>query len=163
MPDPVAEPRDYRDVVGHFATGVAVVTGHGPRGPVGLTTNAVTSLSLEPRLLLVCFDLTSRTLQTVRETGRFAVNVLRIGQEDVAHRFASKAPPEEKFAGVEFTLEHEVPLLDDALAWVTCEVLELRPGGDHEIGIGTVTSARHADGDPLVFFRGGYRALSDSF
>ena len=71
----------YRQVIGHFATGVAIVTCYGPDGPSGLTTNAITSVSLDPLLLLVCFDNGSRTLPAVREAGRFAVNMLRAGQD----------------------------------------------------------------------------------
>ena len=82
--DPVIDATGYRDVIGHFATGVAIVTCQGDDGPAGLTTNAVTSLSLDPLLLLICFDNTSRTLPTVRSARRFAVNVLRAGQEELA-------------------------------------------------------------------------------
>src|SRR3954453_18863766 len=88
--DPFIDPAAYRDVIGHFATGVAIVTCQGSGGPAGLTTNAVTSLSLDPLLLLVCFDNSSRTLPVVRDARRFAVNVLRAGQEDLAAAFASK-------------------------------------------------------------------------
>src|SRR4051794_15597278 len=88
----------YRDVIGRFASGVAIVTCQGTGGPAGLTTNAVTSLSLDPLLLLVCFDNGSRTLPVVREARRFAVNVLRAGQEDLAAGFASQRPPPQKFA-----------------------------------------------------------------
>ena len=89
--------RAYRDVIGHFASGVAVVTCNGPDGPAGLTTNALASLSLDPLLLLVCFDNTSRTLPVVRAAGRFAVNVLRVGQEELARLFASKRLAADKY------------------------------------------------------------------
>jgi flavin reductase (DIM6/NTAB) family NADH-FMN oxidoreductase RutF len=138
---------------------VAVVTCYGPDGPAGLTTNAVTSLSLEPVLLLVCFDNASRTLAAVRETRRFAVNVLRAGQEDLAAVFASKRVAREKFESVTHTEAHGVPVLDGALAWLACDLSSLHPGGDHTIGIGAVTQM-DADprGAPLVFYRGEYRA-----
>jgi flavin reductase (DIM6/NTAB) family NADH-FMN oxidoreductase RutF len=152
----------FRETIGHFATGVCVVTAMGPHGPAGLTTNAVTSLSLEPALLLVCFDNESRTLPVVREARRFAVNVLRAGQEELAATFASKALPEEKFAAVTHTVDHGVPVLDDALAWLACDLLSLHPGGDHTIGLGAVTQMEHDDAEPepLVFYRGGYRGLT---
>ena len=147
----------YRQVMGHFATGVAIVTCSGPDGPAGLTTNAVTSVSLEPLLLLVCFDNASRTLVAVRDARRFAVNVLRAGQEDLARVFASKRVAREKFEAVTHMVAHGVPVLDGALAWLACDLRELHPGGDHTIGIGAVT---HMDadpgGEPLVWFRGGY-------
>jgi flavin reductase (DIM6/NTAB) family NADH-FMN oxidoreductase RutF len=147
----------YRQVIGHFATGVAIVTCNGPDGPTGLTTNAITSVSLEPLLLLVCFDNGSRTLPAVRAARRFAVNVLRAGQDDLARVFASKRVAREKFDAVTHMDAHGVPILDGALAWLACDLTELHEAGDHTIGIGAVT---HLDadpgGEPLVWFRGGY-------
>ena len=137
---------------------MAIVTCQGSAGPAGLTTNAVTSLSLDPLLLLVCFDNGSRTLPVVREARRFAVNVLRAGQEDLAAAFASKRMGPEKFEAVTHTVAHGVPVLDDALAWVACELTELLPGGDHTIGIGAVVAGAATEGRPLVFYRGAYGA-----
>jgi 3-hydroxy-9,10-secoandrosta-1,3,5(10)-triene-9,17-dione monooxygenase reductase component len=155
------DPQRYRDVVGHFATGVAIVTGSGPHGPAGMTTNAVTSLSLQPLLLLVCFDNTSRTLPVVREAGRFAVNVLRAGQEDLARVFASKRVAEDKFRAVTHTVDHGVPVIDGALAWLACDLTALHPGGDHTIGVGAVTQLDvPEEAPPLVWFRGAYRTLA---
>jgi flavin reductase (DIM6/NTAB) family NADH-FMN oxidoreductase RutF len=158
-----ADPQRYREVVSHFATGVAIVTANGPAGPAGLTTNAVTSLSLDPVLLLVCFDNGSRTLTAVRGSRRFAVNVLRAGQEDLARVFASKRVAREKFQAVTHTIAHGVPVLDDALAWLACDLVELHPGGDHTIGIGAVTQVdAQGGGDPLVFYRGDYTTAASS-
>ena len=152
--------RQFRDTLGRFPTGVAVVTAMGPDGPAGLTTNAFTSLSLDPPLVLVCFDRASRTLPVVREAGRFAVNVLRAGQEDLARLFAGKAPHTEKFDAVTHSVDHGAPVLDDALAWLVCDVEALHPGGDHEIGVGEVTAlGSDPDGEPLVFIDGRFRAL----
>jgi flavin reductase (DIM6/NTAB) family NADH-FMN oxidoreductase RutF len=152
--------REFRDTVGRFPTGVTVVTAAGPDGPAGLTTNAFSSLSLDPPLVLVCFERGSRTLPVVRETGRFAVNVLRAGQEDLARVFASKRVHAEKFEAVTHTVDHGVPVLDEALAWMVCELQALHPGGDHEIGVGAVTAMGHdPEGDPLLFFGGAYRDL----
>lgn len=154
------DPRAFRDTLGRFATGVAVVTARGPHGPAGLTTNAFSSLSLDPPLVLVCFDRGSRTLAVVRESRRFAVNVLRAGQEELAALFAGKAPHPEKFAAVTHSEDHGVPVLDGALAWVACDLQALHPGGDHEIGVGAVTAMGSAqDGEPLVFYGGAYRSL----
>ena len=152
--DPIA----YRSAIGHFATGVAVVTCDGPEGPSGLTTNAVSSLSLDPLLLLVCFDNASRTLTAVRGAGRFAVNVLRADQEELAAVFASKRVQAEKFEAVTHRIEHALPVLDDALAWIACDVHELHPGGDHTIAIGAVAEAWSAPGEPapLLFYRGSF-------
>jgi 3-hydroxy-9,10-secoandrosta-1,3,5(10)-triene-9,17-dione monooxygenase reductase component len=153
--------RAYRDTIGRFATGVTVVTATGPHGPAGMTTNAIASLSLSPRLLLVCFEARSRTLEVVRTSRRFAVNILRAEDAELAAVFASKRVGREKFEAVTHTEEHGVPVLDRALAWVACELRELRPGGDHEIGIGEVLGTHAAaPGDPLVFFGGRYTTLA---
>ncbi|HEY8583164.1 MAG TPA: flavin reductase family protein [Capillimicrobium sp.] len=153
--------RDFRTAIGHFATGVTIVTATGPQGHAGLTTNAVASLSLDPLLLTVAFDNSSRTLPVVRAAGRFAVNILRAGQEELAAVFASKRVAEEKFEAVTHNVDHGVPVLDDALAWIVCDVHELLPGGDHTIGVGAVTALSFdEEGDPLVFFRGAYRGLA---
>ncbi|HEV2062288.1 MAG TPA: flavin reductase family protein [Solirubrobacteraceae bacterium] len=146
--------RRFRDAIGSFPTGVAVVTA---RGPAGLTTNAVTSLSLDPVLLLVCFDNGSRTLSAVRDSGRFGVNVLRADQEELARVFASKRVPHDKFAEATHELVDGVPVLEHVLAWFVCEVSDLVPGGDHTIGIGRVRSLDFDPrGEPLVFHRGAY-------
>jgi flavin reductase (DIM6/NTAB) family NADH-FMN oxidoreductase RutF len=154
---PTADTLRFRQVIGHFATGVAIVTCYGDDGPTGLTTNAITSVSLEPLLLLVCFDNASRTLPAVREARRFAVNVLRAGQEDLARVFASKRVAREKFEAVTHVEAHGVPVLDGALAWLACELTALHPAGDHTIGIGEITHMdADPDGEPLVWFRGDY-------
>ena len=150
--------RAYRDAIGHFATGVTIVTTTGPDGPAGMTTNAVASLSLDPLLLIVCFDRRSRTLDVVRASERFAVNVLRDGDQDLAALFASKRVAREKFESVTHSESHGVPVLDGALAWIACELRELLPGGDHEIGIGEVIGmgVEREDDDPLIYYRGRY-------
>jgi len=152
------EPQQFRDVMGHFATGVTVVTASGPDGPVGMTANAVCSLSLDPLLALVCFANGARTLRVVRETQRFGVNVLAAGQEDLAHLFASKLPEAEKFADVQHTVHNGIPVIEGTLAWVGCTLERLVPGGDHTIGLGAVTAAEKAsEREPLIWYRGGYR------
>jgi 3-hydroxy-9,10-secoandrosta-1,3,5(10)-triene-9,17-dione monooxygenase reductase component len=157
----VSDARRYRSVIGHFATGVAVITGTGPDGAVGMTTNALSSLSLEPLLLLVCFDNTARTLPIVRDTRRFGVNVLRAHHDELSGVFASKLPGERKFEAVEYTTDRGVPILADALAWLVCDLRELLPGGDHTIGIGGVVAMGHDESgdEPLVWYRGRYTTV----
>jgi 3-hydroxy-9,10-secoandrosta-1,3,5(10)-triene-9,17-dione monooxygenase reductase component len=150
-------PQRFRAVMGHFTTGVTVVTATTPDGPVGMTANAVCSLSLDPLLLLVCFANDARTLPPIREHRRFGVNVLAAGQEDLARLFASKVPEKEKFAGVQHSVHDGIPVIDGVLAWVGCTLQELIPGGDHTIGIGAVTAAEAGAGEPLVWYRGDYR------
>jgi flavin reductase (DIM6/NTAB) family NADH-FMN oxidoreductase RutF len=156
------DPAAYRAAIGRFATGVCVVTATGPDGPAGLTTNAVTSVSLEPLLLAVGFDRGSRTLAAVRASGRFAVNVLRDDGEEIARLFASKRVHREKFEAVTHRVEHGLPVLDDALAWLACDLHQLVEAGDHVLGLGLVRAVETADGEPLVFFGGGYRSLGST-
>ena len=154
--------RAYRDTIGHFASGVTIVTSSGPDGPAGLTTNAVTSLSLEPLLLLVCFELRSRTLAVVRASERFAVNILPAGEQDLAAVFASKRVAREKFESVTHATAHGLPVLDRALAWLACELRELHPGGDHVIGIGEVIGMGVGEPrPPLVWYRGRYTTTAE--
>lgn len=155
------DPAAFRDAASRFATGVCVVTARGTDGPSGMTANAVSSLSLVPPLMVVCFALTARTLAAVRHSGRFAVHFLSHEQEDVAARFASKMPEAEKFDGLDWEERDGVPALGGCLAGMACEVRDLLPGGDHVIGVGEVTSLWREDGEPLVFYRGGYWSLSD--
>jgi 3-hydroxy-9,10-secoandrosta-1,3,5(10)-triene-9,17-dione monooxygenase reductase component len=152
-------PQRFRQVIGRFPTGVTVVTAMSADGPVGMTANAVTSLSLDPLLLLVCFDNGSRTLPLVRGSGRFGVNVLAQGQHELARRFAGKLPEAEKFTGVPYSLDDGVPVIEGAHAWLGCDLTELLPGGDHTIGIGAVTAAELGVGEPLVWYDGAYSAL----
>jgi flavin reductase (DIM6/NTAB) family NADH-FMN oxidoreductase RutF len=151
----------FRDVCGRFATGVAVVTSFGPDGPSGLTANAVASLSLEPPLILVCFDLESRTLPAVRHSGRFAVQFLAHDQEDVAARFASKLPEASKFESAGWSERSGTPVLDGCLGGLVCELRDLLPGGDHLIATGEAVDLWSSEGEPLLFYRGDYWALTD--
>ncbi len=146
----------FREVFGRFATGVAVVTSTGSSGPGGMTANALCSLSLKPPLALVCFDHEARTLPIVRESGRFAVNVLAAGQQELAGVFASKLPESEKLEAVPHRLEHGLPIIDGTLAWAACELRELIAGGDHTIGIGEVIGMGLGEGEPLLWFEGRY-------
>jgi flavin reductase (DIM6/NTAB) family NADH-FMN oxidoreductase RutF len=161
MPSTV-DPELFREVFGRFATGVAVITSAGPGGEGGMTANAICSLSLDPLLALVCFENQARTLPIVREAGRFAVNILSDGQEELARVFASKLPESEKLEGVGHRFEGGVPVIDGALAWAVCELRELIAGGDHTIGIGEVVAMGLGDGEPLLWYAGRYHPWSPS-
>jgi 3-hydroxy-9,10-secoandrosta-1,3,5(10)-triene-9,17-dione monooxygenase reductase component len=157
----VPTPDQLREKMALLPTPVTIVTTTGPEGPAGATANAVTSLSLDPPLMLACLDRGSRTLEIVRSTGAFAINYLSGDQESLARGFASKAPHTEKFREVPYSERDGVPTLDGALAWVTCRLDDLYAGGDHEIAIGAVTGLASHPGDPLVFHRGSYLPLSE--
>jgi flavin reductase (DIM6/NTAB) family NADH-FMN oxidoreductase RutF len=152
--------RTYRQAIGRFATGVAIVTAQSPEGPVGMTANALCSLSLDPLLLLVCIDNSARTLAPIRATRRFAVNVLCREQQALAEAFASKQSKPEHFQSTPWRLHQEVPVLERSLAWLVCDLRELHPGGDHTIGVGEVTDMDcDGRGEPLVWYQGRYVQL----
>ena len=152
-------PAALREAMGHFATGVTVITSVGTDGePVGTTANAVTSLSLEPPLVLVCFDLKSATLAAIQGYGAFAVNVLGHRQRNLSANFARRG-----LAAVWDEVRHQrgttgSPRLADVIAVIECTVEHSFPGGDHEIVIGRVRHVEtNAEGaSPLLFWRGQY-------
>lgn len=153
------EPPELRSLMSRWVTGVAVVTSTDGTGPRGATTNALTSLSLEPLLVLVALDHSSNTLDAVRNSGRFCINVLAADQEELARRFATKASGEEKLAGVQHELIDGVPVLAGAVAWLACDLDTELPGGDHAILLGCPFAAGTApDADPLVFHGGRFHA-----
>ncbi|HZD68103.1 MAG TPA: flavin reductase family protein [Actinomycetes bacterium] len=154
--------QEFRRLMSLFPTGVTVVSTFGEEGPAGMTVNALASLSLDPILVMVGFDLASRTFRAVQQSGRFGVSFLSQDQQEVSGRFATKLPEAEKFGVVAHHLRLGVPILDRATAWLVCDVERLHPGGDHVIGVGRVVSMGRngADPDPLVFYRGGYATLN---
>ena len=154
-----ASPDEFRAALAAYATGVTVVTAIGPNGPSGATANAVTSLSLDPPMMLACLDRGSRTLTSVRAQGRFGVNALAAGQAELARRFAGKDPEPEQWEGVQWSEREDLPRLAGALLWVACELRDLIDGGDHLILTGNVTEADSREGQPLLFHRGDYRDL----
>jgi 3,4-dihydroxy-2-butanone 4-phosphate synthase len=154
--------RLMRDVMGHFATGVSVVTARDADGkPVGTTANAISSVSLDPPLLLACLARNSETLQAIRETGRFGINILAAEQRHHSDRFAKKGEAVRSHE-VEFD-DHDsgVPILPGALATIACEVDAIHPAGDHEIVIGDARHLYHREpgAEPLLFYRGSYSQL----
>jgi 3-hydroxy-9,10-secoandrosta-1,3,5(10)-triene-9,17-dione monooxygenase reductase component len=149
-----------RKLFSHWATGVSVLTSVGPDGPRGLTANAVCSLSLEPLRLLACFEQRSNTLEAVRDSGRFCVNMLAAGQEALSRHFAQKGDSQAKFGAVSYTWVDGMPVLDGCLAWMVCDVTEELEGGDHAIVIGApLVGGSRDDAHPLVFFRSVYHAV----
>jgi 3-hydroxy-9,10-secoandrosta-1,3,5(10)-triene-9,17-dione monooxygenase reductase component len=153
------DPEGFRETLAAYPTGVTVVTAIGPDGPAGATASAVTSLSLDPPMMLACLYRGSRTLEAVRGAGRFGINALAAGQERLALRFAAKDPAPAKWEGVEWSEREGSPRLADALMWVACELRDLTDGGDHLIATGTVIEAESRQGMPLIFHRGAYRDL----
>jgi 3-hydroxy-9,10-secoandrosta-1,3,5(10)-triene-9,17-dione monooxygenase reductase component len=154
---------DFRRLMGFWATGVSVITAQGEQGPAGATANALSSLSLDPPLALVCFDLSSRTLAAVRESERFGINMLSAGQEDISRLFATKKSQEEKFAEIDHHLVQGVPVIDNCLAYVVCGLDSELRRGDHVIAIGQVLeSGVDEDAAPLLFYRSDYLRLPEN-
>jgi flavin reductase (DIM6/NTAB) family NADH-FMN oxidoreductase RutF/DNA-binding GntR family transcriptional regulator len=148
-------PDTFRSVVGHFASGVTVVTTRVGDRDCGMTASSVASLSLDPPMMLVCLKSGSSTERAVREAGRYAVNVLNQDQGHLAQQFA--APSVNKFRGVAV---HDgclgVPVLQEALAHIECEVDEQVDGGTHTIFLGHVVRATARPGAPLAYYRGSF-------
>jgi flavin reductase (DIM6/NTAB) family NADH-FMN oxidoreductase RutF len=151
--------RTLRDALGRFATGVAVVTTTSPGGRrTGVTVNSFTSVSLDPALVLWCLSESAPSVPAFLRAGRFAVNVLASGQEELSQRFARPAP--DKFAGVETRLTPSgLPVLAGALAYFACRTVTTYEAGDHRLFIGEVEHFQGQEGEPLVFHGGRYREL----
>ncbi len=158
-PQRIVDPLVMRDVLGHFASGVTVLTADTGEGPIGFTCQSFSSLSLNPPLVAFAPALTSRTWPRLREIGRFCVNVLAEGQDDVSQNFARSAP--DKFAGVPWTPSaHGSPVLSDIVAWIDGELWAEYDGGDHTIAVARVLDlGAHPDRRPLLFHRGAYGLL----
>jgi flavin reductase (DIM6/NTAB) family NADH-FMN oxidoreductase RutF len=153
---------DYRRVIGHFTSGVTVVTTLRPDGrPCGLTASAVCSVSLEPTMLLVCVETGAESHDCIERAGYFVVNVLAEGKgETLARRFADW-DADDKFTGVAYRAELTgAPVLDEALAWLDCRVSSRCAGGDHTVFMGEVLAGDTGEGTPLLYYRGGYGRLA---
>jgi flavin reductase (DIM6/NTAB) family NADH-FMN oxidoreductase RutF/DNA-binding GntR family transcriptional regulator len=154
----VLSPKEFREVIGHFASGVTVITTVLDGIPYGTTASAVSSLSLEPPMLLICMNRSSETGQFVAASGRFAVNILSEDQPDIAERFARKG--DDKFKGVRVTDgKSGAPLLVDALATLECRVVDQVTGGTHTVFLAEVDHASARPGTPLAYFRGQFGRL----
>lgn len=156
-----AQRRQFRDVLGHFSTGVVVVTAQGPSGPAGMTCQSVVSLSLEPPLVLFCPARSSTSWPRIREAGHFCLNILAADQASLCTAFARSGG--DKFAGVAWTPGRTgAPVLEGTLAHVESTLETVHEGGDHEIAVGAVVDlAIRRDAPPLVYFRGGVLDLPE--
>ncbi len=146
----------FRQVLGHYPTGVTVITAAAEGGPVGLAVGTFSSVSLDPALVGFFAANSSSSWPKIEATGHFCVNVLAEDQEDVCRRFASKA--DDKFSGLGWTPAGSgAPILNGVLAWIDCAIHSVTDAGDHIGVMGRVRDLAVAhDGAPLVFFRGGY-------
>jgi flavin reductase (DIM6/NTAB) family NADH-FMN oxidoreductase RutF len=154
----------FRRVAGTFATGVTVVTVEREPGQVhGMTANSFTSVSLDPLLVSVCVDHDARLLSFLKAQRRFGVSILGVGQQELSQHFAKgeQTPEAQHRLGIRFVWTPDgVPLLEEALAHLACNVVAEYPAGDHTIFIGEVESMDCREGEPLLFHRGQYRRLA---
>ncbi len=157
------DPRAFRDTLGHFASGITIVSGIDEAGPVGFTCQSFYSVSMDPPLVSFSVMMTSTTYPRIRETGRFAVNVLSDHQHDVSSQFARKGA--DKWAGISWAPTGAGnPVIHDTTMWLDCEIWAEHEAGDHLIVIGKVielSPAQWARREPLLFFKGAYRHLRD--
>ena len=153
------DPFQFRQLLGHFATGVSVLTLTTPEGqPLGMTANSLSSVSLIPPLISVCVDREAEMHPVILPASEFVVNVLASDQEALARRFSDKH--EDRFDGVGYRLSPEGRvLLDGALAHFVCTREATYPAGDHTIVLGRVVGGTAHEGHPLLYYRGGYAAL----
>jgi flavin reductase (DIM6/NTAB) family NADH-FMN oxidoreductase RutF len=153
------DPREYRRTIGLFATGVTVITAEAQGRIHGMTANSVTSVSLDPLLLLVCIDRRATMCSLIHAAGRFAVNILSEGQEPLSRHFAGRSV---EGLEVRFGQLAGTPVVPGALAQLACGVRQLLDGGDHVIVIGAVEAIQraHEAVPPLVYFAGGYCRLA---
>jgi flavin reductase (DIM6/NTAB) family NADH-FMN oxidoreductase RutF len=151
---------DFRKVLGHFASGVTIITTcDGDARPTGLTASAFTSVSLDPPLVLICVDHKSQSHPTIKERGCFAVNILSAHQQEISRRFASSRL--DKFEGVAHAISDlKLPLIEGAIAHLECTTVSVHVEGDHTIFVGRVERARMDAGEPLLYFRGQYDRLA---
>jgi flavin reductase (DIM6/NTAB) family NADH-FMN oxidoreductase RutF len=148
----------FRQVLGHFASGVTVITTSYQGQNAGMTVSSFSSLSLDPPLILFCVDVRLATHEALLGAKQFVVNILSNEQEHLSRQFASRE--QDKFIGV---AHHPgvlgVPILDGALAAIECRLHSTAAGGDHTILIGEVIAAQIREGEPLLYYRGGYREM----
>ncbi len=151
----------FRRVLGHFATGVAIITAAGPTGPAGMVVSSFTSVSLEPPLVAFLPDKSSTSWPSIEAAGSFCVNVLSAGQEEVCRQFARKGV--DKYAGISWRpAPSGAPVLEGVMAWIDCDLVQTFESGDHYIAIGQVRQLDAVEGVPLVFFQGAYAQLDES-
>ncbi|WP_344129219.1 3-hydroxy-9,10-secoandrosta-1,3,5(10)-triene-9,17-dione monooxygenase reductase subunit [Saccharopolyspora halophila] len=150
----------FRRALGHFCTGVTVVTGIDGRRPVGFACQSFAALSLDPPLVLFCPGRWSRTWPLIERSGTFGVNVLTAEQREISSVFGRSG--EDKFAGLSWRpAPSGAPVLDGVLAWLDCTVEDVHDGGDHRIVVGRVQIlGPTAESDPLLFHKGSYTTVA---
>lgn len=154
------EAAEFRNALGRFATGIAIVTTMDNNGmPMGLTVNSFNSVSLDPPLVLWSLDKGSNQMEAFCNSGFYGVSILAHDQQFASNLFAAMA--DDRFEQVDWSIAQTgAPLIDGALARIDCITEQVIEGGDHVILLGRVVDIAVSHGDPLVYYGGGYRALA---
>jgi flavin reductase (DIM6/NTAB) family NADH-FMN oxidoreductase RutF len=156
---------EFRRAMGHFATGVTIVTVDLDGEVHGMTANAFASVSLDPLLVLVCVDRGARTHAHLHAKKRFGINILCENQRAISEYYAQPVyahDQAESRAGARFErTRHGTPVLHGALAYLECKLVSTQEAGDHTIFIAEVEDLVVREGEPLLFFRGNYRHIGD--
>ena len=148
----------FRLAMSHFASGVTIVTTEHEGRLFGMTVASFASLSLNPKLVLICIETSVKTHDAIIAAGKFGVSILASDQADISSKFASRS--EDKFTGVGvFRGSLDLPMITGALTTIECRVQAQLPGGDHSIFVGEVAGIQTREGDPLLYFRSGYREM----
>lgn len=155
------DPLLFRTVLGHFGSGVVVISAVGARGPVGMSCQSFFSVSLDPPLIAVSPARTSTTWPHIAQVGHFAVSILSRDQEKLCRSFAVSGG--DKFVGVEWEPARRTgaPVLAGALAWLDCRVEDIHEAGDHFLVVARVMDLEAGGGEPLMFYRGGFGSFLD--
>ncbi len=149
----------FKAALSRFATGVTIITTRESSGdPTGFTASSLSSLSLDPPMVLFCLARHASCFDAFDASSTFAINILSHGQEELSNRFAQKG--ENKFEGLAWNEgRNGAPLLEGCLANIECTTVNRVPGGDHQIFVGKVEEARVADGQPLLYYQGKYATI----
>lgn len=149
------DPRELRNALGRFASGITVVTTVHEGVTYGMTANSFVSVSLDPPLVLVAADNRSKWHEKVSESGRYGVSVLSEEQGSISDHFAGRRESQ-KGVEIPFVWQDDVPLIEGALAHFVCRVVDSHPAGDHTLHIGQVEHLSYQNGSPLLFYTGSY-------
>ncbi len=151
----------YRKTLGRWATGVTIVTARAGDEVHGMTASDFAGVSLDPPLVMVCVDKNANTLGVIQKGGNLCVNLLAADQEALSNKFASKKEEWTRFEGLDCATAHTgAPLIPGAIESLDCEVVAMHDAGDHIIVVGRVEAVVSGEGDPLLYYAGGYRALA---
>ncbi|MBT2736998.1 flavin reductase family protein [Bacillus sp. ISL-7] len=158
---PLVDQQQFKQVIGHFASGVSIITVSNNGVDFGITASAVCSVSVDPPMLLVCVNKSTGTCHAISAAESFTVNIVNETQKELALRFARANT--DKFDGVDFSYgELGNPVLGQTLATLECRVVEEITGGTHSVFLGEVQKADAADGDPLVYYRGKFGKFEEA-